>query len=136
MKNTLGVIIAIAILFIVSAACGSINPLSKDTSDGNSGSGVNKTMADRGVDTIAGDEKIGVPECDEVMDMLTAESNNPDDNFVVKAGKAMFFNKIKEGIKKSVEKNKNDTEELAKNCRDFKTQLDKYKAEAMDKEKK
>ena len=61
--------------------------------------------------------------------MLSAEANNPDDNFVTKAIKATVLNKIKESIKKSVEENKNDKVELAKNCREFKTQLEKYKAE-------
>ncbi len=89
----------------------------------------NKTLTDKAVDTTVGEEKIGVPECDEVVDMLTAEMNNPDDNFVVKAGKSMVLNKIKQSIKESVEKNKNDTVEMAKNCKEFKRELDKYKAE-------
>lgn len=89
----------------------------------------NKTLTDKAVDTTVGESKIGVPECDEVMDMIAAEANNPDDGFVTKAVKATFLNKIKDAIKRSVEKNKNDMTELARNCREFKGQLQKYKAE-------
>jgi hypothetical protein len=64
-----------------------------------------------------------------VMDMLAAEANNPDDGWVTKAIKATFLNQIREKVKKSIEENKSDKVELAKQCRDFKTQLEKYKAE-------
>jgi hypothetical protein len=63
------------------------------------------------------------------MDAIEAELNNSDDNFIVKAGKATVLNRIKDSIKESVEKNPNDKEELAKTCREFKIQFDKYKAE-------
>ena len=36
---------------------------------------------------------------------------------------------IKEAIKTNVEENKTDKVEMAKNCREFKTELEKYKAE-------
>ena len=61
--------------------------------------------------------------------MLTDFANNPDDNFVVKAGKTIFVNKIRESIKKSVEENKSDKVEMAKDCKQFKKEFEKYKAE-------
>ena len=70
-----------------------------------------------------------MPECDEVMKMLSAEANNPDDGYIAKAIKATFLNKIRDSVKKSIEENKTDKVELAKNCRDFKAQLEKYKAD-------
>lgn len=39
------------------------------------------------------------------------------------------MNKIRENLKKSIEENKTDKVELAKDCKDFKAQLEKYKAE-------
>jgi hypothetical protein len=112
-------------------ACGMIDRVTGSES-GNS----NATLTDKAVDTAVGESKIGVPECDEVMDMLAAEANNPDDNFVTKAVKGTVLNRIKESIKTSVEENKNDKVELAKNCREFKTQLQKYKAEEETKKPK
>lgn len=131
MKNHHSLLIVSLLLLMAVMGCSSINPFAdkSKTTPANS----NKTFTDKAVDTAVGEEKIGVPECDEVMDMLAAEANNPDDNFVTKAVKATFLNRIKASIKESVEKNKNDKVELAKNCKEFKTQLDKYKAEEQKK---
>ena len=136
MKNTIFASLAIILLLCVGLACSSINPFSDKGKAANTKAGSNKSLTDKAVDTAVGEQKIGVPECDEVVDMLQEFANNPDDNFVVKAGKAMFVNKIRESIKKSVEENKGDKAELAKNCKEFKTELEKYKAEQDAKEKK
>lgn len=108
--------------------CGFVERIQRTESNSNTAN-ANKTITDKAVDTAVGESKIGVPECDEVMDMLAAEANNPDDGFVTKAVKATFLNKIKEAIKRSVEENKGDPVELAKTCKEFKSQLQKYKAE-------
>lgn len=128
MKNLILASSALILLTLVVLGCGSLNPLS-DKAKSNTAS--NKTLTDKGVDSVVGEETTGVPECDEVMNMLAAEANNPDDNFVTKAVKATFLNKIKESIRKSVEenKNKNGTADLAKTCKQFKAELEKYKAE-------
>lgn len=91
--------------------------------------GKEKTTTDKVVDTTVGRSKIGVPECDEVVDLIEAELNNSEDNFAVKAVKATVLNRIKDGIRESVEQNPNDTVELAKTCKEFRTQFDKYKAQ-------
>jgi hypothetical protein len=118
----------LAIIFCVGLGCSSLNPLSDK---GKGGAASNKSLTDKGIDTVVGEETTGIPECDEVMDMIAAEANNPDDGYIVKATKGLFLNKIKESIKRSVEesKNKNGSADLAKTCRDFKQQLEKYKAE-------
>ncbi len=129
MKNKLILVLVGAILLFVVLGCGSLNPLSEKKPVANT-PGANKTLTDKAVDTTVGDEKIGIPECDEVMDMLTAEANNPDDNFIVKAGKALLFNKIKQSIKDSIDQNKDtDKTEIIKTCKDAKAQLIKSKAE-------
>lgn len=128
MKKTFAGAFSCTILLFCILGCGMVDRVQKSVT-GSENTNSNKTLTDKAVDTTVGEEKIGVPECDEVVDMLTAEMNNPDDNFVVKAGKSMVLNKIKQSIKESVEKNKNDTVEMAKNCKEFKRELDKYKAE-------
>ena len=124
MKNRSALIIVSLVLFAAVLGCSSINPLAEKTDNTS-----NKTWTDQGVDTVVGESTIGVAECDEVMDMLTAELNNPEDSFVTKAGKGFVLNKIKDAIKQSVETNKGDKTKLAKDCADFKKQLVKYKAE-------
>lgn len=109
-------------LLFVALGCGSLNPLSDKSKPGTSPSA-----------NALGDQRIGVPECDEVFDMMTEEANNPDDNYIVKAAKALFFDQIREQIRKAVEdskkSNSNTTADLAKKCTEFKQQLVKYKAE-------
>jgi hypothetical protein len=124
MKNKITFIVVCLVLAAVVLGCSSINPLASKTEPGSNG-----TSTSEGDDIIVTEAKIGVPECDEVMDMLTAELNNPDDNFITKAGKGFVLNKIKDSIRLSVEENKNDKTKLAKDCLDFKKQLVKYKAE-------
>ena len=118
-----------SVILLAVMGCGFVERLQSSESGSNTAANSNKTLTDRAVDTTVGESKIGVPECDEVMEMLAAEANNPDDGFVTKAVKATFLNKIKEAIKQAVEQNKNDKAELAKTCSEFKTQLQKYKAE-------
>ena len=60
------------------------------------------------------------------------ELNNTEDNVWVKAAKATFLNRIKDSIRDSVKENKSDTVELAKTCKEFKTQLDQFKEQEKD----
>ncbi|MFN2501018.1 MAG: hypothetical protein ABR530_03285 [Pyrinomonadaceae bacterium] len=127
-KNSLG-IFASGLLLSVVLGCGVVDRIEK-TVAGTENTNSNKTLTDKAVDTTVGEKKIGIPECDEVMDLITAEANNPEDNFVVKAGKSFFLNKIKESIVASIEEHKTDRVKLAKDCKDAKAELLKYKAQA------
>ena len=125
MKN-LKSILVVGALLIATLGCGVVDRVQREvTGPSNS----NKSIGDRAVDTAVGESKIGVPECDEVIDLINAEMNNPDDDFVTKAVKATVLNRIKDGIRDSVEQNKTDKAEMAKTCKEFKTQFEKYKAE-------
>lgn len=126
MKNSLTMTAALAALVFVTLGCGLIG---RYTEPANSGTSSNKTLEDRAVDVAVGEEKIGVTECDEVMEMLVREANSADDNFVTKAVKATFLNKVRESLRRSIEENRTDTAELAKTCAELRTQLEKYKAE-------
>jgi hypothetical protein len=136
MKNNLILSLVGAILMVSVLGCSSINPFSGSDKPSNSPSGSkDKSLTDKAVDKTVGQSKIGVPECDEVMDAITEELNNSEDDFVTKAIKATILNRIADGIRKSVEENKSDTVELAKTCKEFKTQFDKYKEEEKNKQK-
>ncbi len=131
MKNKFTITLVLIILVGSVLGCGSLNPLSPK-GKAPSPTPRDKTLTDKGVDVVVGEEKIGIPECDDAMDMMTAEANNPDDGYIVKAGKQFFFNKIKASIKKAIEDNKDkngDNTEVAKQCKDFKDQLVKFKAD-------
>lgn len=126
MKNKLALISTLVVLLFAVLGCGLLDS-SSDKSKANTSS--NKTLSDKAVDTAVGEEKIGIPECDEVMDLLETYGNNPEDGYVVKAGKRLFVNKIRETIKTSIEENKGNKAEIAKNCRDAKVELTKAMAE-------
>lgn len=125
MKNKLALIFSTAVLASMVLGCGLFGSDKKSSTN----SGKEKTTSDKVVDTTVGRSKIGVPECDEVIDAIELELSNSDDNFIVKAGKATFLNRIKDGIRESYEQNPNDKAELAKTCKEFKIQFDKFKAE-------
>ncbi len=135
MKNTIAGIIAISLLIFFVLGCSNINPFAeKTTNSGNrSTANSNKSLTDKAVDTAVGEQKIGIPECDEVMDLLAAELNNPDDGYIVKAGKAIVVNQIRDTIKRSIEENKGDKVELAKKCTEAKAELEKAKKEQSNK---
>ncbi len=123
MKNYSNLILTAIFVFATALGCGLI---------GDSGSAPvansNKTLSDRAIDSTVGRSKVGVPECDQVLEAIEAEANDPDDNFVVKAAKAAVLNQIKEGIRQAIEENANKGD-LVSTCREFKDQFDKYKAE-------
>lgn len=130
MKNKITFFVVCIVLLTVVLGCSSLNPVS-DKSKTPPPAVSNKSLTDKGVDAVVGDETTGIPECDEVMDMIAAEANNPNDGYIVKAGKAVFLNKIKESVRRSIEesKNNNGSAELVKTCGDLKRQLEKFKAE-------
>ena len=130
MRNTVSAFLALSLIVVVALGCSTVNPFSRSKEQPHASTEPKeRSTSDKAVDKTVGHTTTGVPECDEVSDLIEAELNNSDDNFVVKAVKATALNRIKDGIRESVEKNKNDPVELAKTCKEFKMQFEKYKAE-------
>lgn len=136
MKNKLAFLVTLFVLVVVALGCGSINPFAEDkpatnssTSNraANSANSANKSLQDQAVDTALGDQKLGVPECDALMDELTTYANNPDDGFAVKLAKSLVANQIKQSIKTAVEENQTDKAQLATVCKSLKAEFDKAK---------
>lgn len=84
----------------------------------------NKTLTDTALDAAVGEKKMGIVECDEAMEILVAQANDPDDNFVTKAVKKTALNSFRDHVKKSLEESKTDKKELAKFCREFRDNLE------------
>ena len=78
---------------LATLGCGIVERVQKEVTGSGGSSNSNKSLSDRAVDTAVGESRIGVPECDEVMDLINAEMNNPDDDFVTKAIKATVLNR-------------------------------------------
>lgn len=138
MKNKFAFLVSLAILLISVLGCSFYNPLKSSSDSTQNGNRQNpksedKTLGDKTIDTTVGEEKIGVPECDELMDKIAEQSKSGDDDYVSKATRQFFLNRIRESIRKSVEENKSDKTQLAKNCLDYQNQLEKFKKEEEDK---
>ena len=132
MKNKIITGIISATLLTVSLGCGAADSVEKAVSGTNvvnSNSASNKTLGDRAIETAVGDQKIGVPECDDLLENLAQISHSPDDNYVTKAARQYALNKIRESIKTSIEENKNDKTQMAKECKDYRAQLNQFKTQ-------
>lgn len=132
MKNKYQCLTVILLLLFLGLGCRFYNSSTESTEKTNSTAPKDKDLSEKVIDKTVGEERIGVPECDELLDFFADQTRTKDDNYIVKATREFYFNKIRENIKKDLEDNKNDPDkkqEMAKNCREYKKQLDKYKAE-------
>lgn len=126
MKNTSGALATLAILFLFVLACGG-NPFAESGARTPTTNGVASSPtppvanATPGTTTAA----TGVRECDEVVDALTSQMDNPEDNFAVRAIKNYAISSAKESLKQAIENNKNNMSDLTKRCQDIKRELDK-----------
>ena len=142
MKNKLNLLLVLAIIvFIIGCSCGKTWEFGKSEPTKNeptkttekqangdnptkTGNSSNKSLTDRATDVVTEGEKIGIPECDELMDYFRSKIENEDTDFVTKAILKTMESQFREGIKKSIEENKADRTETAKFCKEFKKNLD------------
>ncbi len=139
MKNKNALLITIMILLTLVLDCSFYQPSSESSNNNSSTLPKDKDLSDKVIDKTVGEERIGVPECDELLDFFDRQTQSEDENYIVKATRAFYFNKIRESIRKDLEKNQDNPDkkqEMAKNCRDYKVQIDKYKAEEDSKKSK
>ena len=137
MKNNLSTLAIIIVCLFVVSGCGLVSRI-KDQGTGNdnaANTNKDKSLTDKTIDVAVGDEKVGVPECDDLLDYFADQTKNDDDNYVTKATRQYFLNKIRESIKKSIEENKGDKVQMAKECKEYRQQIDKFKAEEDSKKK-
>jgi hypothetical protein len=83
----------------------------------------NQSLTDAAVNAATSEKKIGIVECDDALEVLVAEADDPDDNFVTKAVKKTALNTFREHVKKKLEESKTDRKEIAKFCKDFRDNL-------------
>lgn len=134
MKNKFVLLLTFTVLLISALSCSFYNPLESRSNaptnnDSRTPTSENESLSDKAINSTVGEEKIGVPECDAIIDFFADQSTSEDDDFVTKAARQYALNKVRESFKQSIEENKGDTAKMAKECREFKTQLDKFKAE-------
>lgn len=119
MKNVFTLILA-AVLLAATLGCGLVSRL-QDETPGSSNS--NKTIGDKAVDVAVGDTKIGIKECDDVVDILNEQINDPEESFVTKALKRTILNQFRDQLKRSLEENQANKQAVADFCREFRKNL-------------
>lgn len=135
MKNNTVLIFAVLVIFTFVLGCGITERLKKSVGEEQTNTNTStppptdlpeKTETN----TITPDgEKIGIPQCDAVFDMLTEQMKpKEDETYTSKAAKEFYLNKIRESFRESI-KNEKDRDKLAENCTQLLEQLKKHKAE-------
>ena len=122
MKTGPGITIVLAALIAFLTGCSLIK-----TSSPNGKTNNNQTLTEKAIDTAIPDAAVGIPECDEIMKMLADQANNPGDNFAQKTAKRVFANKVKDGIKRTIDEHKGDKAEIARTCKAFKVQIIRFR---------
>lgn len=130
MKNKIVLFAALFMLLFAVLGCSWINPFggSSETPKTGDAKTEEKSTSDKVIESTL-TEKTGVAECDELRDYISKLAQSKDDDYVTKATREVILNRVMEGIKRSVEENKNNPEELAKLCKDYKAQLERFKTE-------
>lgn len=132
MKNKLTVLSILLILSAFVLGCSQIQKTIEgepsNTTAGKSDSSTNKSLSDKVIDSTIAGEKIGIPECDELMDYFTSKIENEETDFITKAFLKTLESQFRQGIKKNLEENKADKAETAKFCKEFKTKIDQEEA--------
>ena len=140
MTNNLTLALVFVFLLAAVLGCSSINPFAEQkpanrpasnraaSNSANSTPAANKSLSDQAVDTALGVQKLGIPECDALMDDLTAYANNPEDGFAEQLAKSLVANQIKSSVKTAVEENQTDKAQLATICKSLKAEFEKTKA--------
>lgn len=118
MKNKFVFLISLTILFVSVSGCGNYNPLpgssNSSTTNGNSS---NQTV----------NANVGVPECDELFELFAQQYRAaPKDDFVTKAARDLAIGAIRDQLMQKLEKNRGNKEAMRGDCREIKTQLDKF----------
>jgi hypothetical protein len=126
MKNKFVFFTVAAILFVSVLGCSFYNPLEGSS---NSASNDNRALSDKATDSTIGEQKLGIPECDEIFDFFAEQTRSPEDDFITKAAREYALNTIRESFKQSLDEHQGDKTAMAKECRKLKTQIDKFKAE-------
>lgn len=127
MKNSSTLIFSLILIGTFGLGCSLVGHAEKKEDIGKNEPG--KSLTERGIDVVVGEKKIGIRECDEVVDFFNREIEDPDDGVVSKAVKKTILNQLKDQFRQAIEENKTDKAQLAKVCKDFKQNLEIYKAE-------
>jgi hypothetical protein len=111
-------IITIFIIAFAVSGCTYINEFTNANS--------NKSTVEKGVDSVQGEKKIGVKECDDLLDELEQSNKKEGESFVSEAARRVFVNELRDKIRRSIEENKKDPAKQAQECKQYQEQYDRW----------
>ena len=83
------------------------------------GCGLVSGLEDEAVNVAVGDMKVGIQDCDEVIETLAENVNNPDDGIIVKGAKRVALNQFREEVRRRLDESQADRQAVADFCREF-----------------
>ena len=83
------------------------------------GCGLVSGLEDEAVNVAVGDMKVGIQECDQVIETLAGNLNNPDDGVIVKGAKRVALNQFREEVRRRIDQSQSDPQAVAEFCREF-----------------
>lgn len=126
MKNKHSMLMVLPILLFIGLGCGTVTDMASSQTEAPIANTVSNAV--NNPENLMR-EKTGVAECDQLIDFIADQSKSQDEGYIARAAKEFFFNQIRQKIKENVEQNKSNPQEMAKNCKDFKKQIDAFAAE-------
>ena len=137
MKNKVNLIFAVSTIFLFILGCGigktikkSIGVEQVNSNSATSTSPIEEDNSPKNTDiaaTTSDAEKIGIPECDEVFEMLTEQMKpKEDESYITKATRQTILNSFRDSFKENI-KNEKDKQKLTESCQKYLEQLKIYK---------
>lgn len=123
MKNKITILTALFILLTVGFGCSVVDQFrsggtnTPNVSNSNTATVSNTNTADP--NAVA---KTGVAECDELIDILDKDRQNPEDGFIARKVREVAIDLAKETIKTNIEQNQGDKVRIAQGCREAKNE--------------
>lgn len=135
MKNKINALLVLGIMvFVIGCTCTGFGPFSQSETPKSDSPATDvkknttptpeKSLTDKATDLVTSGEKIGVAECDDLMDYFRTQIENENTDMFSKALLKTMESTFREGLRKSIEQNNQDKEQLAKFCKEFKANLD------------
>lgn len=126
MRSSINSVLAVSLVCVVGLGCnmsekidsamGNANAANKSNANANK---PEKSLTQKAMESAVGEEKVGIPACDEALEMLAEQASNPDDNVIVQAGKKTALNRFRTEIRNRLEQKKANRDDVEKFCRDF-----------------
>lgn len=125
MKNKFTILTAIFLLLMIGFGCSYIDGLKSGETPGNTATNPSNSSTNSANPNDTA--KTGVAECDELIDILDKDRQNPDDNFVTRKVREYAIDFAKESIKKNIEENQGDKTKIARGCREARDEYQRSK---------